>query len=92
MCIFDEEGGQPFKHPWELSIVCGPSPCLDQGLGRLGLDPQERWMCVCGGGRGEMAPSFPWKLEEDLPKKMNENLHFYTKSPLFILRETKFGP
>ena len=38
MSIFYEDGGQPFKHPWELSIVFGLSPCLEQGLGRIGLD------------------------------------------------------
>ena len=69
MHIFDEEGGQPLKHPWKLSKECGHSSWLDKLLGRLGLEPQEGWMCVCGGGRGESAPSFPWKLEEELSHK-----------------------
>ena len=66
MRILHEGGEQPFKTSWELDKVCGTSSWLEQVLGKLGLEPQERWMCVCGGGGGEMAPGFPWKLEEEL--------------------------
>ena len=42
---------------------------LEKCMGNLGLDPQERWMCVCEGGREASSSSFPWKLEEDLSHK-----------------------
>ena len=67
--IFEEEGGQPFKHQRELGLVCGLSPWLGQGMGKFGLEAYKRGMCVCEGGREASTPSFPWKLEEELSHK-----------------------
>ena len=65
--------------------MCGPPTIQEEVLGKLELEAHKRRMCVCGGGRGESAPSFPWKLEGELSTKVNVNLNFLTKGPLFIL-------
>ena len=80
------------KLPLVLGKVCGSPKILEKGLGKVWLESQVKWGCVCGGGDEERAPSSPLKLEEELSKKVTVNLHFYTKRPLFILRGSNFGP
>ena len=87
------ERGLPIKHPCMLVKVWGGATKIKQAWGKVRLEAQVRWVCVCGGGDGERAPSSPLKLEwSSSSMKVSVDLNFCTMSPIFILRGSKFGP